>query len=52
MDLLELIMTELPTTKTSEKRRSFTTTRDTLADLKTFPNTRKRLVRAERRASL
>ena len=51
MDLLELIMAE-PTFKPSDKRRSYTTTRDTLPDLKKFSNTQKRLINAKRRASL
>ena len=51
MDLLDLIMSE-PIVIKSEKRRSLTKTRDSVPELKSFPNTRKRLAKAKRRASL
>ena len=51
MDLLELIMAEPVVTKI-EKRKSFTKTRDSVPEMKSFLNTRKRLAKAKRRASL
>ena len=56
MDLLELIMSEPRSTSTvttnNHKRISFTRTRDTLPEMKSFSNTRTRLSHAKRRASL
>ena len=51
MDLLELIMAE-PIVPKGEKRKSFTKTRDSVPEIKTFANTKKRLAAAKRRASL
>ena len=51
MDLLDLIMSEPVVIKT-EKRKSFTKMRDSVPEMKLFPNTRKRLAKAKRRASL
>ena len=51
MDLLEFIMAEQVISK-SQKRKSFTKTRDSVPEIKTFPNTKKRLAAAKRRASL
>ena len=51
MDLLELIMLE-PAVNKTVKRKSFTKTRDSVPEMKSFSNTRKRLAKAKRRASL